>query len=182
MPLKKNAKNAFRPPAELILRTPEHLLAFALGAGLAPVAPGTFGTLAAVPLWLALQWLPVGAYLGVLLVLFAFGCWVCGTSARLLGVHDYGGIVFDEVVGYLVTCVPLLPALGLVQVPRWPWWLAAFVLFRLFDIWKPWPIRWLDARVHGGFGIMIDDVLAAIYAAALLAAGARLFGASAATA
>jgi phosphatidylglycerophosphatase A len=120
---------------------------------------------------LLLQWwspsLPL--YLGLLVVLFAFGCWVCGESARMLGVHDYGGIVFDEVVGLLITCIPLLPVLGWVPSGQGAWWLlAAFLLFRLFDIWKPWPIRWFDAKVDGGFGIMLDDVLAAVYAAILL--------------
>lgn len=167
-----SGKKAYRPPAQLILSTPEHLLAFAFGAGLSPVAPGTAGTLAAVPLWLALQFLPWPLYLVLLLALFAFGCWVCGASARLLGVHDYGGIVFDEVVGFLATCLPLLPAFGLAPQHRWWWLLAAFALFRLFDAWKPWPISWFDRRVHGGFGIMLDDLIAALFAAALLGAGA----------
>src|SRR5213078_1870859 len=99
---------------------------------------------------------------------FAFGTWVCGRSAKLLGVPDYNGIVFDEIVGYLVTAAPLLPALGLVHRPYWPWLLAAFVLFRIFDIWKPWPIRRLDEAVHGGFGIMLDDLVAGLYGAAVL--------------
>ncbi len=150
-----------------------HLLAFWFGSGLSPKAPGTAGTIAAVPLWLfLLEWLPWPVYLILLVLLFVFGCWVCGKSAKLLGVHDYGGIVFDEVVGFLVTCLPLLPAFGLAPHWRWLWVIAAFVLFRLFDIWKPWPIRWLDARVKGGFGIMADDLLAAIYGAVLLALAA----------
>ncbi|MBL6750205.1 MAG: phosphatidylglycerophosphatase A [Nevskia sp.] len=168
------AAPAWRPSARLVLTTPQHLLAFGLGAGLSPKGPGTAGTLVAVPLWLAMQHLPWPAYLAALAALFAFGCWVCGASARLLGVHDYGGIVFDEVVGFLATCVPLLPALGLVQGHPWPWLLAAFALFRLFDIWKPWPIAALDRGVGGGFGIMLDDLLAAFYAAALLGFAAWL--------
>jgi len=159
------------PPARLILTTPEHLVAFGFGAGLARKAPGTAGTLVGVPLAWALLWLPPPAYLGVTAVLFVFGVWVCDRSARLLGVHDYPGIVFDEIVGFLVAAAPLLrhPAHGAV------WLLPAFVLFRFFDIFKPWPIGWLDARVHGGFGIMLDDLVAGVYAALPLAGVLLLF-------
>lgn len=171
----KRAKNRYRPPAGLILGTPVHLLAFGLGSGLSPKAPGTAGTLAAVPLWLLLQWLPWPAYVLLLAALFLFGCWVCGESSRLLGVHDYGGIVFDEVVGFLVTCLPLLHGFGLAHPGYWWWLLAAFGLFRLFDVWKPWPIAGFDRRVSGGFGIMLDDLIAAFYAAAVLAIALGLF-------
>jgi phosphatidylglycerophosphatase A len=163
-----------RPLPKLILTTPEHFIAFGFGLGLAPVAPGTFGTLAALPFWLVLMWLPLQWYALALGVLFAFGCWVCGRSARLLGKDDYGGIVFDEIVGFLVTCIPLLPALHLKQGYFAHWLVAAFVLFRFFDVLKPWPIRELERRIHGGFGIMLDDVLAGVYAAALLAIGTWL--------
>jgi phosphatidylglycerophosphatase A len=169
----QKSKRAYRPPPRLILTTWEHLLAFWFGAGLSPVAPGTAGTLAALPLWFLLRPLPLVIYLPVVAALFVFGCWVCGVSAKRLGVHDHGGIVFDEVVGLLVSCVPLLPALGL-ATGGWQrqlgWVTVAFLLFRLFDVWKPWPIRLLDRRVEGGFGIMIDDLIAALYAAAVLAA------------
>ena len=157
-----------RPPARLILTTPEHFIAFGFGAGLAPKAPGTFGTLVGLPFWFALCWLPVEAYAAAVLVLFVFGCWVCGASSRLLQVHDYPGFVFDEIVGFLIACLPLLPGLG---APDWHpalLLLAAFVLFRIFDILKPWPIRLLDRHVHGGFGIMVDDALAGVFAAAVL--------------
>lgn len=157
-----------RPPPRLILTTPEHLVAFGLGAGLSPRAPGTVGTLWGVVLWLPLQFLPPLAYALVLAALIAFGVWICGRSARLLGIHDSPGIVFDEIVGFLVTAAPLLPALKLADGPVWAWLLAAFVLFRVFDIAKPWPIRRLDEAVHGGFGIMVDDVAAGIYGAAVL--------------
>lgn len=157
-----------RPPARLVLTTPVHLVAFGLGAGLSPRAPGTVGTLWGVLLWLVLQALPPALYGVTLVGLFATGVWVCGRSARLLGTHDTPGIVFDEIVGFLVTAAPLLPALKLAQGPAWAWLLAAFVLFRVFDIAKPWPIRRLDAEVHGGFGIMLDDLVAGLYGAALL--------------
>ena len=158
-----------RPLPKLILSTPEHFIAFGFGLGLAPVAPGTFGTLAALPFWLAMMWLPVEWYLGGVAILFLFGCWVCGRSAKLLGLPDYGGIVFDEIVGFLVTCIPLLPDLHLKQGYFFHWLAGAFLLFRFFDILKPWPIRTLERRLHGGFGIMLDDVLAGVYAGGLLA-------------
>lgn len=167
----KNNPAIPKPPAELILSTPEHLVAFGFGAGLAPWAPGTFGTLVALPFWFVLSLLPPQIYALAVVALFVFGCWVCGASARLLGVHDYGGIVFDEIVGFLIACAPLLmmaPGLKIL------WLLAAFGLFRFFDILKPWPIRQLDATVEGGLGIMLDDVLAGIYSAAVLWGAAAL--------
>lgn len=139
---------------------PRHLLAFGFGSGLAPFAPGTFGTLAAIPLYWLLADLPLWTYVSVTAALFLFGCWLCGWSARDLGVHDHSGIVWDEVVGLLIT---------LTAVPsNWLNVAAGFVLFRIFDIWKPWPIRVVDVRVGGGFGVMLDDVLAGIYAAICL--------------
>lgn len=169
----QNKHDVPKAPPRLILTTWEHFIAYGFGAGLAPKAPGTFGTVVGVPFWFLLHWLtPAPAeYLAACMVLFIFGCWICGESSRLLGLHDAPGIVFDEIVGYLITCVPLLylPA----TAPIWPWLIAAFVLFRIFDIIKPWPIRWLDQKVHGGFGIMIDDVLAGIFAALCLW-GARI--------
>lgn len=157
-----------RPPVQLIFSTPVHLLAFGFGTGLIRVAPGTFGTLVGIPLFLALIWLPWQVFAAATVFLFLLGCWVCGVSARLLKVEDYGGIVFDEIVGYLVACVALLPSMG---GPQWHLAIgmsAAFVLFRLFDILKPWPIRWFDRNLHGGFGIMFDDVLAGAAAGAVL--------------
>lgn len=136
---------------------PIHLLAFGLGSGLAKKAPGTFGTLAAVPVWwFLLQDTPLWAYLCVLLASFAFGVWICQVTSSDMGVHDHGGIVWDEWVGLWITYL-LLPS-------GWLWLVIGFLLFRFFDIVKPWPIKWLDQRVHGGFGIMIDDVLAGIFA------------------
>ncbi len=167
-----------KPPRELILGTAEHLLAFGFGAGLSPKAPGTVGTLVGLPLFAVLCPLQWPAYLAATLLLFVAGCWICGESARLLGVHDHGGIVFDEIVGFLLAAAPLVVwrpgtaggwAAGL---------LAAFLLFRLFDIWKPWPIRWLDRHVHGGLGIMLDDLLAAAFAAVPLAAALRYYAVS----
>jgi phosphatidylglycerophosphatase A len=129
-----------------------HWIAFGLGAGLTPKAPGTFGTLAAVPLYWLLSPLSLGTYLLVLAALFGLGVWACGRTARDLGGQDPGAIVWDEVVGYLAA-MTAAPA-------GWHWVLAGFILFRLFDIWKPWPIRWLDRHVKGGLGIMLDDLAA----------------------
>jgi len=139
-----------------VLRKPVHLLAFGFGSGLAPKAPGTFGTLAAVPLYLLLNQLPLGAYALALIVLFGFGIWICDKTAKDLGVHDHGGIVWDEFVGYWITM--------LAAPPQWWWIVVGFVLFRFFDIVKPFPISWLDKRVHGGIGIMLDDAVAGSFA------------------
>lgn len=127
--------------------------------GLAPKAPGTFGTLLGIPVLLVMP-SHLAAYILVVLLLFGFGVWCCGASAKYLGVHDHGGIVWDEVVGYLVTMIALPHSL--------PWLLTGFVAFRFFDVVKPWPISWVDRRVHGGFGIMVDDVLAGLFAAVAL--------------
>lgn len=142
------------------LAEPRRFLALGFGSGLAPVAPGTFGTLAAVPLYLLLQPLPTHYYIAILVVTFLLGVWLCDVTARQLGVHDHPGIVWDEFVGYWVTML-LAPS-------GWIWIAAGFVLFRLFDILKPWPIRWIDQRLGGGFGIMLDDLLAGIYGLAVL--------------
>jgi len=137
-------------------KNPLHLLAFGFGSGAAPVAPGTFGTLAAVPLLLLLATQPLTIYLLVVLLSFVAGIYICGKTSEDLGVHDHSGIVWDEFVGLFVT---------MIAVPiSWQSVLAGFVLFRLFDILKPWPISWLDRHVSGGFGIMLDDLLAGVYA------------------
>lgn len=163
--------------ASIILRTPVHLLAFGFGAGLSPRAPGTVGTLVGVPMVMALLQLPWPWALSLISLGAAWGVYLCGESARRLGVHDHGGIVFDEIIGYCVTCIPLLPGItglwGGNVLPAWVGLLLAFVLFRFFDIVKPWPIGMLDARVHGGLGIMLDDLLAAVFAAVALMAAIR---------
>ncbi len=147
-------------PARTVFSSPVHWLAFGGGAGLAPVAPGTFGTLVGIPFFIAMAGLSPALYLLITLLLFVVGVWICERSSASLGVHDHPGIVWDEIVGYLVT---------MIAVPlQWQWLLLGFVLFRLFDILKPWPIRWLDRRVEGGFGIMVDDLLAGIFAAAIM--------------
>lgn len=143
-----------------VLSSPIHFLAFGFGSGLSPVAPGTVGTLMAVPLYLLMVRLPWAYYILLLLVAIAAGIWLCGESARLLGVHDHGGIVWDEFVGFWITML-FVP-------PQWLWIVLGFLLFRLFDIWKPWPIQIIDKQVAGGLGIMLDDILAGIYALLVL--------------
>lgn len=146
-------------PAKPNLRNPVHLLAFGLGSGCAPKAPGTFGTLAAIPFWwLLLQDTPLIPYLCVIIAGFAFGVYLCEQTSKDLGVHDHGGIVWDEWIGLWITFIALPTGIE--------WIIIGFALFRFFDIIKPWPIKWLDEKVHGGFGIMIDDVLAGIFALA----------------
>ncbi len=165
MDLGRPQDKAPKPRARLILTTPEHFAAFGFGAGLSPVAPGTAGTLIAIPLWLLLYGLPLPMYAAALTVLILFGIWVCGESSRLLGIPDCPGIVFDEIAGFCIAATPLVMGTAM---PFWLGVLLAFVLFRGFDIAKPWPIRWLDSHVHGGFGIMLDDLIAGAYAAATL--------------
>ena len=152
--------------ARTVFTDPVHLLAFGLGSGLAPFAPGTFGSLLGVALaWLTLD-LPLAIRLGIAAALVIAGVWICGVSARRLGVHDHGGIVWDEIAAmYIVLIFSPVSALA---------WMLAFALFRAFDIVKPWPIRDLDHRLQGGAGIMLDDLVAALYAASLLAFGGWL--------
>ena len=150
---------ANKAPAS-IWRNPVHFLAFGFGSGAAPVAPGTFGTVVAIPIYLLMQPLTLWVYVLVTLLLTAIGVWLCHVTSRDLGVHDHSGIVWDEIVGYLITMVA--------APPDWQWVIVGFVLFRLFDIVKPWPIGWVDRRVQGGLGIMLDDVLAAVYAGVVL--------------
>ncbi|MDX1607143.1 MAG: phosphatidylglycerophosphatase A [Candidatus Competibacterales bacterium] len=156
-----------------LLRDPGHLLALGLGTGLVPLAPGTAGTLVGVLLFLPLQSLTLPAYGLVVLALFVLGLPLCARTARRLGLHDHPAIVWDEVVGYLVT-MSAAPV-------GWPWMLAGFVLFRFFDILKPWPIAWLDRFVTGGLGIMLDDALAGVYAGLVLSGLVLLTGVLGAT-
>jgi len=148
---------------------PVHFLAFGLGSGAAPYAPGTFGTLAAVPIYLLLiQSLDWPAYGIVVVAMFALGVWLCDRTEHDIGVHDHSGIVWDEFVGYLVT---------MFYAPTgWLWIVAGFFLFRLFDIWKPFPVRQVERRYRKGFGIMIDDVVAGIYAALALQGLVYIYG------
>lgn len=152
------------------LGRPLHFLAFGFGAGCSPKAPGTMGTLAAVALYLPLSHLSLPLYTTITLVVVLVGIPICGWSARQLGVHDHPGIVWDEIAGYLITMLGVPSGLA--------WVVAGFVLFRFFDILKPWPIRWLDRRVGGGLGIMVDDVVAGLAAWGALQVAALMISAS----
>ena len=132
------------------------MLAFGFGSGLSPKAPGTVGTIAAIPLWLLLAQLPQIPYILVVAAAALIGISICGVVADRLGVHDHGGIVWDEFVGLWIAMAFLPPTYVSLAL--------GFVLFRLFDIIKPWPISWLDKHVGGGLGIMIDDVVAGLAA------------------
>ncbi len=153
-----------------LLRDPGHLLAFGFGSGLLPAAPGTWGTVVAVPLfWSLSDWTLLG-YLCVVVVIGALSVWVCGRTARFLGVHDDRAIVADEIVGFLVAMIGVPFTAGTVVL--------GFILFRAFDVLKPWPIGLLDRRLRGGLGIVADDVAAGIYAAVSMQVAVRmgLFG------
>ena len=141
--------------ANIVIQNPVHVISFGFGAGLSPVAPGTMGTLVAIPIFLLLSTFSPVIYLVLVSIMFFVGCWSSSLTAKALGVHDHPSIVIDEIVGYLIT---------MIFVPiSWHWVILGFLLFRLFDIWKPWPISKVDLQVKGGLGIMLDDVLAALY-------------------
>jgi phosphatidylglycerophosphatase A len=160
--------NLARPTAKFTFGHPAHFIALGFGAGLSPFAPGTAGTLLAIPIW----WLIGGAYqplvlFGFLALLFAAGIWACELTGRHLGVSDHGAMCWDEIVAFLLV---------LAMVPEDPWWqAAAFFLFRAFDVVKPPPIRQFEMRFKGGFGVMFDDILAAGYTLLILSLVKRIF-------
>ncbi|MCO6538820.1 MAG: phosphatidylglycerophosphatase A [Gilliamella sp.] len=140
----------------LKLTNPIHFLAVGLGSGLSPIMPGTMGSLMAIPLWLLFYGLQPALYWVFILVTFIFGCFICQKTSDDTQTHDSGHIVWDEFVGMWITLF-FIPQLSVM------WIAIAFVAFRIFDMAKPWPIRWFDKRIPGGFGIMVDDVIAAIF-------------------
>ncbi len=152
--------------AKQIMSDPVLFLAFGFGSGLAKKAPGTCGTVAAIPVYyLFAQANSLMLYSILTIIATVVGVWICDVAAQKLDEHDFGGIVWDEVAGYLITMwfVPF----------SWQTILLGFILFRVFDILKPWPIKWIDKQVHGGLGIMLDDVLAAVFAGGLLLLATR---------
>jgi len=151
-----------KPGWKFLLGHPAHLLSFGFGSGLARKAPGTFGTLAAFPMyWYLAPRLSDALFIFLLILAFAIGVWVCDLTGKALGIADYGGIVWDEIVAFMLVLF--------FTPPGWEWSLLAFTLFRFFDIVKPPPIRYFDNNWHGGFGVMFDDLLAAGYALLSLA-------------
>lgn len=154
---------------QALLKKPVHLLSLGFGAGLAPKAPGTFGTLVGIPAVLLFAPLGVNAYLGVVVFFALLGVFLCGETGKALKKHDDPAIVWDEIVGFMMT---------MIAVPvSWQSLLLAFVLFRFFDIRKPWPIRWLDRNVSGGLGVMLDDIVAGLFSLVIIHAliGAGVF-------
>lgn len=146
-----------------VLSHPAGWIASGFGSGFSPVASGTVGSAVALIPWFALRELNLASYLLALAAAFALGVWASGIVIRRLGVEDPGVVVWDEFVGQWIALLPLVVA------PRgWPWIVASFVLFRVFDVWKPWPASWADRHVKGGFGAMLDDAFAGAYAALVL--------------
>lgn len=154
-------KKLTREQRRALLATPASWLACGFGSGLAPVAQGTFGSLAALLPWLLLRQYSLPLNVVVIVIGFAVGVWACDIAGRALGVDDHRSLVWDEFIGQWIALLPALVA---------PWWTIAlgFALFRLFDVWKPWPIRYVDRHLKGGLGVMTDDVIAGIFAAVLL--------------
>lgn len=143
-----------------LLKRPACFLAYGFGSGLSPKAPGTAGTVIALPLYWLIQDVNVWLYLLITLLAFVAGIWICQQAVNWLKQDDPSAVVWDEIVGYLVT---------MIAAPTgWQWMLLGFVLFRIFDIWKPWPVALADRKLHGGLGIMLDDVIAGILAAGVL--------------
>ncbi|MGQ3888840.1 phosphatidylglycerophosphatase A family protein [Legionella sp. CNM-1927-20] len=151
-----------------VWQDPVYFVAFGFGSGLLPIAPGTWGTLAAIPVYLLINTYSLPIYLFITFLFFILGIYVSGKVANDLGVHDYSGIVWDEVVGYLLTMAGA--PIGFF------WMLSGFILFRLFDIWKPFPILLIDKQVQGGLGVMLDDILAAVLAWLTLRSLVWIFG------
>ncbi len=149
-----------QPDAAFLFAHPAHFLALGFGAGLSRRAPGTVGTLVGFPVYWLLAQLPEVMFWPLLLLLFLLGVWACERAGVALGVHDHGSIVWDEIVAFSLV-LAVTPA-------TLPWALTAFLLFRLFDICKPFPIAYCDRNVKGGFGAMLDDVLAGAYAAGVI--------------
>ena len=157
------------PTLRFLVSHPAHFIALGFGAGLSPVAPGTFGTLVALPLAAVLRaYASDAAYLGAVVVAFAVGVWAADRTGRDLGVGDHGAIVWDEVVAFLA----VLFFVGADPIRE----VFAFLLFRLFDIVKPPPAHFIDREWHGGFGVMADDIVAAFYALLVLALWQRVTG------
>ena len=149
-----------QPLPEKIWQDPLYFFTFGFGSGAIPFAPGTFGTLMAIPFYLILQPLPLFAYLIFVILFIVFSSWASDKVSREIHIHDHPGMCIDEFAGFFVTMINA--PLG------WKWILLGFILFRLFDIWKPWPIRYVDKNIHGGFGMILDDVIAGIFSMILI--------------
>jgi phosphatidylglycerophosphatase A len=162
-----DAKTLTAEQRRALLSTPAGWLACGFGSGLAPKAQGTFGSLAAILPWLLLRHRSLPLNLLVIVIGFLIGVWACDVAGRAVGSDDHRSLVWDEFIGQWIALLPALVA---------PWWavVVGFALFRLFDVWKPWPIRWFDRQLKGGLGVMVDDVVAGVFAAVVLWAILRL--------
>lgn len=155
-----------KPTLMELIKDPRLALAFGFGSGLSPIMPGTMGTLVALPFYWLMAPLDMWLYISIVVASIAVGIYLCGYSAKKMKVHDHPGIVWDEFSGMWIT---------MIAIPlSWQTLLAGFVLFRIFDMLKPWPISLADKHIHGGFGIMFDDVLAGVFAWACLFGGVQL--------
>ena len=158
-----------RPDAAFVLAHPAHFVAFGFGSGLSPIAPGTVGTALTFPIYFGLaHWLSPLAIFLLCPILFVMGIWACERTGRALGVADHGGMNWDEIVAFLLVLAFTPPSLA--------WQIGAFVAFRFFDIVKPPPIGYFDRTMKGGFGVMLDDLLAAFYTLLALALARQLIG------
>lgn len=156
----QNRYDKIPPVPKAVWRNPLYFIAFGFGSGAAPFMPGTFGTLMAIPFYLLLRLLPFEAYFAFVIAFIAFTSWLCDRISRETNTQDHPGMCIDEFAGFFVTMIAA-PA-------GWAWILTGFILFRLFDIWKPWPISYADEHIHGGFGMVFDDVLAGALACAIM--------------
>ena len=143
------------PDLKFLFANPAHFFGLGFGSGLAPKAPGTFGTLMGLPLFWLMSNYSIATQLVIIAVLFVIGIYFCAKTGKALNVPDHGAIVWDEIVAIMLvlTFTPMV----------WQWWVVAFLVFRLFDIWKPYQICYFDAKLKNGFGVMFDDLLAALY-------------------
>lgn len=151
---KSGAKPSYPIPAAT-WQNPLYFIAFGFGSGAAPFAPGTFGTLLAIPFYLLLRHLSPVMYITFVVLFCILSMWICERVSNEISIHDHPGMNLDEFAGFFVTMI--FAPIG------WQWIALGFVLFRLFDIWKPWPINWLDEKIHGGFGMVIDDIVAGLF-------------------
>lgn len=151
---KKSASELFN------IKNPVHFLALGFGSGLSPKAPGTMGTLAAIPLYLICAQFSLNIFIAITIFISIVGIWICDKASKDAGVHDHGAIVWDEIAGFFITMIAV-PA-------TWQAIIVGFIFFRILDIAKPWPISIADKKIGGGFGIMVDDVIAGILACVLM--------------
>lgn len=160
-------KTSIPPIPRKVWRHPIYFIGFGFGSGAMPFAPGTFGTLMAIPFYLLCQSLPLMSYLMVVAILILVSSWICEYLSKQIEINDHPGMCIDELAGFFVT---------MINAPvGWPWVVLGFLLFRFFDIIKPWPIRLVDRNMHNGFGMVLDDVLAGVFSLSIIQMIAYLY-------